>query len=125
MFRFAEEELKLGTNPCRLDHFRVGALKSERFDSGRQARQFARNGVLVQNALRRTAHQLRLRSLERGDRIILLAGSDRGFDLLDGRANARRATVVDACALGALDGPLFGGLDIGHGSALAGTQSAH
>jgi len=67
----------------------------------------------MQNAPGRAAHQLRLRIPKRGARIVLLAGGDRGLDLFDGRADARRAALIDAGALGALDGPLLRGLDIG------------
>ena len=59
-----------------------GAEASERFDSGAQARQLARRGVLVDDALADAAMQLGLRFREGGARRILVAALDRRLDFL-------------------------------------------
>src|SRR3546814_9518198 len=64
-------------------------------DALRQAGDFPRRGVLVENALGDSAGQLRLHFLEGGPGLILVAGGERGLDLLHEGADAADARAVD------------------------------
>src|SRR5260370_13028591 len=87
---------------------------SERFDSGVQARQLARRGVLVDDALADAAMQLGLRFRERGARRFLVTALDRRLDLLHEGAQTRHAGAVDRGATLGLTDPLLGRFMSGH-----------
>src|SRR5260221_10417088 len=87
---------------------------SERFDSGVQARQLARRGVLVNDTLADAAMQLGLRFREGGARRLLVAAFDRRLDLLDEGAQTRHAGAVDRGVTLGLTDPLLGRFMSGH-----------
>src|SRR6056297_1486630 len=76
----------------------VGRSGAERLDPVVQPRNLPARGVLVQDALVGTAHDLRLRGLEGGGRLCTVAAGDRFLDLADEGPHARLARLVDCGA---------------------------
>src|SRR5215208_6512715 len=81
----------------------------ESVDAGGEARQLARDGVLVQDALGRGPVHLGLGDLKRGLRRLLVAGLDRRLDLLDKGAHPAQPRAVDRGARFGLAEPFLGG----------------
>src|SRR5687767_14539725 len=68
---------------------------AERDETLRQARQFPRRGVLVEDALGDAARQLRLDPLQRVRCRLLVAAVERRLDLLDEGADAADPRTID------------------------------
>jgi hypothetical protein len=84
--------------PAAADGLNHGDAKkglAERRETARQARIFARRGVLVEHAARDTAEQFGLDARQSGGGLILVAGGDRRLDLLDEGPDAADAGAVD------------------------------
>src|SRR5437868_9633971 len=74
------------------EKLRILTLKG--LEAGGEARNFARSGIFVDNALRNPAHESRLRQLQRGRSGRLVARGNRLLHLADRRADQAPAVLV-------------------------------
>ena len=94
----------IAVKPCRSD----GCGGAEHIDAVAEARDFARHGVLVQNAFGDAAHHFGLGGFQRSGGCRLIAGRQRLFDFADKGADPRTARLVHILARFGLTGALFG-----------------
>src|SRR5439155_10819819 len=95
--RVLEPPEKASTD-CRMRHSaapRVPGSWSQRVDARRQARQLARDRVLVKHPLGDRPMQLRLRGLKGGSRRLLVTAGDRRLNLFDKGANPAPPGAID------------------------------